>query len=72
MRINNWLKHFDLLPIHKMHVSGHASGPELLEMIREIEPEILYPVHTEHKELFKELEDSGVKVIYPKLSKKTY
>jgi ribonuclease J len=72
MRINNWLKHFDLLPIHRMHVSGHASGPELLEMIREIEPEILYPVHTEHKELFKELEDSGVKVVYPKLSTKTY
>ncbi len=23
MRINNWLKHFNLLSVHKMHVSGH-------------------------------------------------
>jgi ribonuclease J len=69
-RILNWLKHFNLLPMHKMHVSGHASGPELLEMIREIHPEILYPVHTEKKELFKELEEDGVRVIYPKISKK--
>jgi ribonuclease J len=34
-RVNNWLSHFNLLPVHKMHVSGHASGPELLKMIRE-------------------------------------
>ena len=67
-RINNWLSHFNLLPVHKMHVSGHASGPELLKMIREIQPEILYPVHTIFKELFKVLEEDGIKVIYPKLS----
>ncbi len=35
-------------------------------MIREIKPGILCPVHTEHKELFKELENIGVKVVYPK------
>jgi ribonuclease J len=52
-----------------MHVSGHASGPELLDMIREIQPEILYPVHTIFKERFKVLEDDGINVIYPKLSK---
>ena len=67
-RVNNWLSHFNLLPVHKMHVSGHASGPELLKMIREIQPEILYPVHTIFKELFKVLEEDGIKVIYPKLS----
>ncbi len=69
VRINNWLEHFNLLPVHKMHVSGHAFGPEL-EMIREIQPEVLYPVHTVNKELFKELENDGVKVIYPKISDK--
>ena len=70
VRINNWLEHFNLLPVYKMHVSGHASGPELLEMIREIKPKVLYPVHTVHKELFKELENDDVKVIYPKISDK--
>ncbi len=68
-RVENWLDHFNLLPVHKMHVSGHASGPELLDMIREIQPEIVYPVHTIFKERFKVLEEEGIKVIYPKLSK---
>jgi ribonuclease J len=68
-RVNNWLKHFNLCPVHRMHVSGHASGPELLNMIREIHPEKLYPVHTVNKELFNVLEDDGIKVVYPKLSK---
>ena len=67
-RVNNWLSHFNLLPVHKMHVSGHASGPELLDMIRDIQPEILYPVHTTFKERFKVLEKEGIRVIYPKLS----
>ena len=69
-RINNWLGHFNLLPVYKMHVSGHASGPELLEMIREIQPEVLYPIHTTHKEHFMELEKDGIKVTYPTLSTK--
>ncbi|MBP2046178.1 MBL fold metallo-hydrolase [Methanobacterium aggregans] len=64
-RVKNWLQHFNLCPMHKMHVSGHASGPELLDMIREIEPETLYPIHTEHKEMFKVLENDGIKVVYP-------
>ena len=68
-RVNNWLKHFNLCPVHRMHVSGHASGPELLNMIRDINPEKLYPVHTVNKELFKVLEDDGIEVVYPKLSK---
>ena len=65
-RVINWLKHFNLCPMHKMHVSGHASGPELLEMIREIQPDTLYPIHTQHKEIFKILEEDGIQVIYPK------
>lgn len=69
-RINNWLGHFNLLPVYKMHVSGHASGPELLEMIREIQPEVLYPIHTTHKEHFMELEKDGINVTYPTLSTK--
>lgn len=68
-RIEKWLEHFNLLPVYKMHVSGHASGPELLEMIREIQPEAIYPVHTVFKELFNVLEEDGIRVVYPQLSK---
>lgn len=66
-RVENWLKHFNLLPIHKMHVSGHGSGEEILKMIREINPEKLYPIHTDHVESFDVLKDDGINIIHPKL-----
>lgn len=66
-RVQNWLKHFDLLPIHTMHVSGHANGEELLAMIKEIKPEKLYPIHTEEIDKFDILKDEGIDVIHPKL-----
>ena len=65
-RVKNWLNHFNL-PMHQMHASGHASGPEILNMIRKVSPDVVYPIHTEHKEMFKELEEDGINVVYPKL-----
>jgi ribonuclease J len=50
-----------------MHVSCHASGEEILNMIKEINPEKLYPIHTEHPELFNVLNDEGIDIIHPKL-----
>jgi len=67
-RVENWLKHFNLLPIHKMHVSGHGSSEEILNMVREINPEKLYPIHTEHPESFNILKEDGIEIIHPKLS----
>ena len=52
-RKRQWLAHFSIKE-HFAHASGHASGPELAEMIAEINPEELFPVHTEHPERFKE------------------
>ncbi|MGP8078551.1 MAG: MBL fold metallo-hydrolase [Thermoplasmata archaeon] len=49
--MRNWLDHFGLA-FHQMHASGHASGPELLEIIRTVGPKELYPIHTEHPEAF--------------------
>ncbi|MDR3062829.1 MAG: MBL fold metallo-hydrolase [Methanobrevibacter sp.] len=66
-KVKNWLNHFNLLPIHQMHVSGHGSGEEILNMIREINPEKLYPIHTEHVESFNILKDDGIEVISPEL-----
>lgn len=37
-----------------LHASGHASGEELLWMAKEIQPELLLPVHTERPEFFHE------------------
>lgn len=67
-KVQNWIQHFNLKP-HKIHASGHATGSEIINMIKEIGPEKLYPVHTVKKEKFEILKEYGIDVIYPKLSK---
>jgi ribonuclease J len=57
-RMKRWLKHFKInvengCRPYQIHASGHASGPEIQEMINKIKPKLLIPVHTEHPELFK-------------------
>ncbi|MCI4339052.1 MAG: MBL fold metallo-hydrolase [Thermoplasmata archaeon] len=61
--LHNWLDHFGLA-FHQMHASGHASGPELLEIVREVSPTFVYPIHTEHPEAF---EAAGTPVRSPAL-----
>jgi ribonuclease J len=61
--MHNWLDHFGLA-FHQMHASGHASGPELLEIVRTLAPRAVYPIHTEHPEAF---EVAGPHVRLPEL-----
>jgi ribonuclease J len=50
-----------------LHASGHACGPDLLRIAREIKPEVLIPVHSEKPEFYlNELNGSGIEVILPK------
>jgi ribonuclease J len=64
-REKNWLNHFGIECKKGCHASGHASGPEILDMLREIAPESIYPIHTEHQDMFKVLEEDGIKVLDP-------
>ena len=81
-RLHNWLKHFELtslgLPMEKdgewqipneergLHASGHACGTDLLNIAREIKPEILIPVHSEHPAFYIDnLSSGGINVILP-------
>ncbi len=50
-RKKHWLEHFKIEE-HFAHASGHASGDEIREMIKEINPKKLISIHTEHPELF--------------------
>ena len=57
-RMIRWLEHFKInvengCKPYQIHASGHASGPEIQEMIDKIKPKVLVPVHTEHPELFR-------------------
>jgi ribonuclease J len=81
-RLHSWLKHFELkpfgLPTEKdgewqipdeergLHASGHACGTDLLNIAREIKPEILIPVHSEHPAFYVDnLSSGGINVILP-------
>lgn len=81
-RLHAWLQRFRIrafgLPLEKngrweipeaekgLHASGHACGPDLLRIAREIRPEILIPVHSEQPEYYVEnLSDSGMEIILP-------
>jgi len=81
-RLHNWLKQFELkgfgLPVESngewqvpdaekgLHASGHASGPDLLQIAREIKPEVLIPIHSEYPSFYIDhLSDSGIRVVLP-------
>jgi ribonuclease J len=58
-RKKEWLNHFGIRYYPKedeveTHASGHASGPEIREMIKKIGAEEVIPIHTEHPEFFKQ------------------
>ena len=49
-----------------LHASGHACGPDLLRITREIQPELLIPVHSQAPEFYVDnLSGSGINVILP-------
>ncbi|MFQ5888062.1 MAG: MBL fold metallo-hydrolase RNA specificity domain-containing protein [Candidatus Hydrothermarchaeales archaeon] len=69
-RIKNWLERFNLEEIHQIHASGHASGEELKELIEEINPEIIFPIHTKDPARFNEILDGErIKIVLPEKKK---
>jgi len=46
-RLDNWLERFSLEK-HQIHCSGHAKGEDLLDIVKDIDAKMLYPIHTEH------------------------
>ncbi|MFC2026970.1 MBL fold metallo-hydrolase RNA specificity domain-containing protein [Chloroflexota bacterium] len=51
-----------------LHASGHTYVSDLIRMAREIKPEILIPVHSEHPDLYlTPLRGTGISVTLPVL-----
>ena len=44
-RRNNWIEHFGLKS-EQIHCSGHASRADLFHIVKEIDADVLYPVHS--------------------------
>jgi ribonuclease J len=57
-KLLHWLGLLGIEEYYQIHVSGHASKEEIGELIERVKPKKLFPVHTDHPGLFKE--------IYPK------
>ncbi|MHB8351607.1 MAG: MBL fold metallo-hydrolase [Thermoplasmata archaeon] len=49
--LRNWVDHFHL-GFEQFHASGHCSGPELAAAIGGLDPDSIFPIHTEHPEAF--------------------
>jgi len=67
-RIKNWLKYFDINPPYydfiNIHASGHIAGSELFEFIDKINPEYIFPIHTEQASLFSEFNNAEINIKY--------
>jgi ribonuclease J len=50
-RVDNWLDKFSM-ERHQIHCSGHAKGPDLFSIVKDIDAGMLFPVHTEHPEMY--------------------
>jgi urocanate hydratase len=48
------------MELSQIHASGHAPTKEIERVIRSIKPKTLIPIHTEHPEKFRELEELGL------------
>jgi ribonuclease J len=46
----NWLDHFGL-PMYHIHCSGHMMPIQIKQVVTEIKPKLLLPIHTEHPKL---------------------
>jgi ribonuclease J len=83
-RLHRWLDHHRItsvgLPVEEhgrweipedergLHASGHACGPDLLQIAREISPQIIVPVHTQYPDFYAgHLAGSGISVTVPSI-----
>ncbi len=69
-RVINWLDHFGL-PMYHIHCSGHIMPGELKAAIDTVKPKMLYPIHTEHPEMYAKFVSDATKVTVPQ-KKVTY
>ncbi len=65
-KLLNWLAHYGI-PLYQTHASGHATPHELKRAIEEIQPEKVFPIHTNRPELFRRfMSDAGSEIKLPK------
>ncbi len=69
-RLKNWLEMFGV-PIYHIHASGHAHPHHLRQVVQELRPEVVLPIHTARPRSFAKFisdvaEEGGGEVIVPR------
>ena len=64
-RMMNWLDYFGMNFVQN-HCSGHATGLDIKELIKEINPKVLFPIHTEFPGVFRKFGVNNKLVKYGK------
>jgi len=68
-KLTNWLTHYGL-PQYHVHVSGHVMPLQLRSVLKEMNAQRIFPVHTENTELFVEfMRDLPSKIVAPEKQK---
>ena len=67
-RMLNWLEHYGL-PQYRIHVSGHIMPLQTLQILEEVKPRKVFPVHCERPALFKRFVEGSFKVETPATDK---
>ncbi len=65
-RLKNWLRMCNL-KLEYSHTSGHLSYDDMKKVLEDVQPDVLFPIHTENPEVFKEL--TNKKIIFPEFGK---
>ena len=60
-RLNAWTEHFGMNKFQS-HCSGHARGSDLLQAVKEIDAETIFPIHTEYPEQFSKISKDLINV----------
>jgi len=77
-RLRNWVGHVGLRlegdpddpKAARLHSSGHASGPQLLDFVQRVHPQMFIPIHTEQPVWWEEkLAGSGIQVVRPEVGR---
>jgi ribonuclease J len=63
-RVINWLDHFGL-PMYHVHCSGHIMPDQMKSAITRIDPKVIYPIHTDHPELYAKFVSEVANVTVP-------
>jgi ribonuclease J len=60
-RMRNWLDFFGVRYVQS-HCSGHMCGDDLKEVVAQVKPKVLFPIHTEHPGMFRGVSGKAVMV----------